>query len=652
MELVVGVVLQPVSHSKNSMASLLKALTPGFTVKEVYNIGTTVGSYTPTGVPDGIGAFLLPDERTRRILVNSEIGTSLGSSYALANGTSLVGARISYLDVKDGAVVASGLAYDKIYDRFGTLVTKASQVNELAAGAPGVDTYGFERFCSANLVEANPFGAGKGPVDRIFLLGEEQDNGQAVVLDVAGNALWVAPDLGRGGWESATALDTGSTTTVAYLLGDDGPNACPLYLYVGTKTGTDFLGRNGLKGGQLYVWKPTDSTKTNHAGIAVSTTAAGSWVALNAKDATKAGQTGYDSQGYKSDTTLRTEAAALGAWFGYRVEDVDVNPNKFSQVAFNTTGGTTANTLAGVDDVYGSVWTMDLTFGSDGKPAASTIKHLYNGDVAGLQVNGLRSPDNLDWSADGNLYVNEDKSTSATAWGTQEASVWKLNPTTGVAERFIQVDRNAALPTGQAESAASKAVVGNWETSGIQDVSNLYGHPAGTDFFLDVQAHGVTGGTIDSLKLVEGGQIDHVTSARTFTRLLDPLTGQHLQTADASEVAAASGAGWKAEGSSFSLAPVPASLPTSTGFNVVSRLYHSNGDHLLTTSASEIAAAKQIGYRLEGEIGTVSAGSTANARQEIQRLFKYGQHFYTDNSAESASLIASGWSKESSLGWV
>lgn len=641
------------------MAPLIKALVPGVTVAEVYNIGTPVGSYAyaQTGIPDGLGAYLLPDGETVRILVNSEIGGSLGASYSLANGTALLGARVSYVDYRSGSVVASGLAYNKVYDRFGALVTKPSQINELAAGATGVDSFGFDRFCSANLVEANAFGTNRGPANSLFLLGEETENGQAVVLDVADNALWVAPDLGRGGWESATAVDTGSTSTVAYLLGDDGPNACPLYLYVGTKAaaaGADFLSRNGLKDGQLYVWKPTDPTKAKHAGIAVGTTAAGSWVALNAKDVTKAGQTGYDSQGYKNDTTLRSEAAALGAWFGYRVEDVDVNPNKPSQVAFNTTGGTAANTLAGVDDVYGSVWTMEMSFGADGKPTTSTIKHLYDGDVASLQAKGLRSPDNLDWSGDGFIYVNEDKSTSATAWGTEEASVWKVNASTGSAERILQVDRKAALPAGQTDSAASAAIVGNWETSGIQDVSSLYGHPAGTDFFLDVQAHGVTGGTIDTLKLVEGGQIDYVTSARTFVRLFDSITGQHLQTSDAAEAAALTRAGWKSEGNSFTLAPVPPFSLTNTGFNAVTRLVHSNGDHLLTTSTAEVSAAQSAGYRLEGVIGVIAAASTGSATDQVLRLFNkaLGQHLYTTSSAEASGLLAGGWTSEAALGYV
>ena len=62
------------------------------------------------------------------------------------------------------------------------------------------------------------------------------------------------------------------------------------------------------------------------------------------------------------------------------------------------------------------------------------------------------------------------------------------------------------------------ADAGTWETSGILDVSRLFGERSGTLFILDVQAHGIqrqaTGGPpsnagsqIESNDLAEGGQL-------------------------------------------------------------------------------------------------------------------------------------------------
>jgi hypothetical protein len=130
---------------------------------------------------------------------------------------------------------------------------------------------------------------------------------------------------------------------------------------------------------------------------------------------------------------------------------------------------------------------------------------------------GIRSQDNLAWSADGFVYLNEDRAISNdAAWGTQEGSVWKLDPSTGKATRIAQLDRSGlpidpvtgvAIPDTLATSFETQNGIAQWETSGIIDVSNLYGHVAGTDFFTDVQAHGLVAGPIGSNNLVEGGQI-------------------------------------------------------------------------------------------------------------------------------------------------
>ncbi|MFM7311907.1 MAG: hypothetical protein ACKO0M_01860, partial [Cyanobium sp.] len=51
--------------------------------------------------------------------------------------------------------------------------------------------------------------------------------------------------------------------------------------------------------------------------------------------------------------------------------------------------------------------------------------------------------------------------------------------------------------------------VGNWESSGIIDVSAFYDAAAGSYFLANVQAHSVKDGNIGgSGYLVEGGQID------------------------------------------------------------------------------------------------------------------------------------------------
>ncbi|MEA5443966.1 hypothetical protein [Cyanobium gracile] len=51
--------------------------------------------------------------------------------------------------------------------------------------------------------------------------------------------------------------------------------------------------------------------------------------------------------------------------------------------------------------------------------------------------------------------------------------------------------------------------VGNWESSGIIDVSTIYGAAPGSVFLANVQAHSLGGGNINgSGYLAEGGQIN------------------------------------------------------------------------------------------------------------------------------------------------
>ena len=479
---------------------------PGVETTALYTIGEAVNGYIGTGIPDGQGAFL-KDETTIRLLVNSELRPDQGYSYELSSGAELVGARVNFIDIdKDSnAVLGGGLAYGEVYDRAGAVVTDADQVNG-----------GFNRFCSANLVEADTFGPGRGAADRLFLLGEESGNaGSMWILDVANGELWAAPDLGYGSWESATMVDTGRTDTVAYVLGDDF-NPGPLYLYLGTKDPSgNVLERNGLIGGQMYYWK-SDNGITNHDeaianGLTQGNSDSGSWVAIDVQDAAMAGEPGYDDEGYKFGDTLRTEVIAGGGFVGYRVEDLDFNPNDPTQLVFNTTGGQSDNG-AGVTDRFGSMWILDLEFDGNGDPGATTLKHLYDGDADGNQQAGVRSPDNLAWSGDGFIYVQEDRSTD---WEGEEASIFKVDAESGEAERILQINRDAVLPDGQVDARAGQ--LGAWESSGIIDVSHLYGNAPGTDFFFNVQAHGVGGGAIEEFDLVEGGQILRATIEQPFT---------------------------------------------------------------------------------------------------------------------------------------
>ena len=88
-----------------------------------------------------------------------------------------------------------------------------------------------------------------------------------------------------------------------------------------------------------------------------------------------------------------------------------------------------------------------------------------------------------------------------------EASIWQLDPITRVATRIAEIDRSAVAPAGSTDSAAGD--LGNWETSGVLDVTSLFGTAANERLLLaTVQSHSVRDGILggDAL-LVQGGQL-------------------------------------------------------------------------------------------------------------------------------------------------
>lgn len=506
--------------------------------------------YAPTGIFDGIGAYDNGDG-TYSVLVNSELGNTAGYGY-MVDGVNLTGARVSKFivdkDVDDNAgngyqsaVISGGIAYSEIYDVDGMEVTAASQING-----------GFSRFCSSSFEQAGRF-EGRGFVDSIYLTGEENDEGLFWALDTASGAIWALPGLGRGGWETGIQVDTGSMNTVGVLLMDD--NTAPLYLWVGTKSSAadaDFLERNGLAAtsGNLYTWVPTATSllgtgagtltadytddgvvnpvavpdSADLKALGLNTDAAGSWKLVGS---------GVEVAALDEDA-LRAEANALGALQLSRLEDASVNPLNGQQVVFATTG----NSAFGGADTFGNLITLDFSgaFNADGEigPSNGTdLRLIYDGDKGfdPSQISGaidtdaerayaasfgatiIRNPDNLTWSGDGQIYVQEDRSVDRNFFAQTEASIWSVDPTsvdvvTGQAtsERWAQIDRSAVPPT---QSDPNPADFGNWESSGIIDVSEFYSADAGTFFLADVQAHNLINGNIaGNGYLVQGGQLD------------------------------------------------------------------------------------------------------------------------------------------------
>ncbi len=299
----------------------------GYTVDPVFTVGESFSvngaAYTPPGILDGLGAFAL-DEDTVRVLANHELRPDAGYTYTLTQGTAdtsddvqLTGARVSYFDInKDTRQLEStGLAYNKIYNRAGELVDEASDL----------EFEGLNRLCSAQYIEAEQFGEGRGLVDSMFFTGEEADGGTEFALDPDTNTLYALPWMGRAAWESVTELDTGTTDKIALLIGDDRGGA-PLLLYVGNKgegEGDDFLVRNGLASGKLYVWVADSGETSPEEFNGTGESRDGAFVAIDYYRPDLAGNGEYDELGFATQDKQDALAEAAGAFQFSRPEDLE-----------------------------------------------------------------------------------------------------------------------------------------------------------------------------------------------------------------------------------------------------------------------------------------------------------------------------------------
>lgn len=494
--------------------SMLDGATPatgnGWTSTPIFTVGETVDGYQPPGILDGVGALQRGPNKAV-VLANHELNPGNGYAYSLANGTLLTGARISYFGVErtldsngDAEVVLGSvtLAYDTIYDRNGVVVTDPAQVNETGNAIDGL-----ARLCSARSVAGGTYGF----VNGLFLTGEETGKpfhphgGTEWVLDVRDRTLWAAPALGRGAWENVTPLETGDPDTVALLMGDDSQSA-PLYLYVGRKGGAgtgSFLDINGLEEGKLYAWRANSGDLDPQTFNGEGSSREGAFVEVTVRDVSMAGMVGYDAAGYADIDTLQAEADGLGCFSFSRPEDLATNPYDGTQAVFASTG---RGGLFPADN-WGTTYIVDVDF-SD---LSASLLIVHDADDLPVPDAGIRSPDNLDWGLDGKIYIQEDRSTSPASLfgGTTgiEASIWQLDPITRATTRLFEVNRSVVVPAGATDSGAGD--LGNWETSGVLDVTNLFDTlPGETLLLATVQAHGIQDGPIGGNPLLdEGGQL-------------------------------------------------------------------------------------------------------------------------------------------------
>ena len=616
------------------------ALNPNLTaISDDGEILDPLGEFTPVGILDGLGATrieLADGTEVVRVFANHELNGGQGNNFELSDGQggtfTLDGSRISFfdIDIETKAIVDSGLAFNQIIQPDGEIAQNLDFLPSPSTpffGGSSTPQTGIDRFCSGNLEEGNSFGNAedgfRGTVDDIYFAGEEDGGGFNSVggtqfaLDFSndsgdGGVLYTLPFFGRGSFENSTQLDTGEGDHVAFIQTDDqspfdfdgdGVNeTAAVYLYIGRKSDdadADFLERNGLTDGKLFVFVPDDPSldsplEFNGAGA----NQPGRWVQVDNRpldpDAVNAdsgsfdpenlpeggpqegfpftlapsedGSTGFDEFGFPTQGNLLTQAEALGSFGFSRPEDVATNPTQPNQVVIASTGVDTFDVdpeTGNGADTFGTIYTLDVDFAGVDFDAlfageeveiGAELAILYDGDEDPTRA--IRSPDNLDFTEDGRIIIQEDEAEEDTLSGDEllfgppsddpdgpilanplEAGILILDPSAGPEAlsqgegitRVATVDRNGVIdPSVIAPTTAFDEDLvgvpnvsfngipdgGEAETSGVIDVSSLFDEAPGTLFLADTQFHGIEdqdalnpNSRINVNDLEEGGQI-------------------------------------------------------------------------------------------------------------------------------------------------
>jgi hypothetical protein len=460
-----------------------------YEVKALFSVGDAVpwakgeGRYRMVGIPDGLGAHSNGDGTTT-LYMNSEFPAATLSE-PLVGGAKNRGAIVSkwILDA-DGDPIAGSRAYDWVF-----------QENERVGPAPevGNSTRPFSRFCSGGLA-GPPHG-----FDRWIYLTNEEEGAPANTFDGKGgqtvaivdNALYALPKLGRFAWENSLVQPNMGQRTVIMSM-EDGPAALDagvensqVYMYVGKKdhsAGAGVLRRNGLDNGDLYVLVPVDPSNSSEAAFASGT------IDVEWKLIPNAGEL--------DEAQLEAASDAAGAIRFARPEDGAFNERNRDEFLFVTTGE-----APGVNGL-GRLYSLRLHPGNVTQGGTLTV--VYNADaVIAAGGDTAISPDNVDTSGE-YLMINEDgTSTSRPVMASKgrDGSIWRFEiDAKGV--DFASRERVAELdPPGRDGVPVGAGV---WETSGIIDVSSIFGPDT---WISDVQAHPPTAAPGGTTVTVEDGQL-------------------------------------------------------------------------------------------------------------------------------------------------
>ena len=434
-------------------ASFLIAAEPNVTFTSIVTTGDTLpgGGGLFGGIPDGIGAYDNGDG-TVTVLVNHELRESVG----IVRDHGTIGAYIDRL-VIDKATLSVVSADDLI---------KTVQLYNPATDSYAAGITTFSRFCSGDLAETTAYSFGAlGTTARIFLTGEESGpEGRGFATIATGRESGVAYELAHLGnlsYENAVANPYAQIKTIVASSDDATPGQ--VYIYIGEKQATgNEVEKAGLVGGDLY-------------GIKVANFAAETSL-VPANGTFTLQQMGVDGDvSDMSGAQLQTESRAEGVTEFLRPEDMAWDPSNPNVLYVATT-----NNFTSPSRLY------QLTFTDITRPElGGTIVAVLDGSE------GQRMFDNIS-VAGGKVILQEDPGNQAYLARIHEYDIATDTLTT------VGLFDPAFFTPG-----APGFITQDEESSGVIDVTSMFGDADTRAYILDAQLHTPSGNPAT----VEQGQL-------------------------------------------------------------------------------------------------------------------------------------------------
>jgi len=390
---------------KTAQRPYLVPLEAGVKVDPILSTGDVVGGYQMSGIPDGIGAY--KDSGTLQVLFNHELGKTFPANPAG------VDARISKVTLSDKTHGVLSATY-------------------LFNGSEG-----FERFCSATLevVNGTPY----------YFTGEEAigttHDGSSIVMNAVTGQWTETPQFGHIQHENIVPVERISKFMVVTTDDDFRVGSPSLLLAYIADSFADAVSGDPAHG-SLYVWKALNPADTP-SSISEGSTIPGEFVPLTQAE-------------NASSSTIKTAAAAKGAFKFSRLEDAATGQETAGRVFFADTGKT------GDVSVTGRIYQLDI---DPSDPTKASLTFLLDS-----ATHGFANPDNLDTSAHSLVFLEDREAPFRAQYG--RVLVYDLKDKT--LHAVARVDPTPPIAHGA------------WEATGVINAQTTLGN---NWWLINVQAH-------------------------------------------------------------------------------------------------------------------------------------------------------------------